>query len=359
MAGKIVVDPGWWAMTCLTPLTICGAPTAGKSVVAALLDGTPAVSCTVPLIFHDNLSALLPLLQPCLDDVSSEVSKKFGEDKRLFFIRKLLIDHSAYYISLPPAFDTGRIQFFFSSSQVFSRTLSVKIPFFSLDSLILSRINALEYVSPANVFTIITKTILENIKSSGIPDAQYYLSIMANSFNNYEQILSSYANAKIIYIDRELRESIGSTLLRESIALNTPFKKVIQRLDNDATRAWIRQIHHSRHTVYALRQSKPNQVCVIDFQELMTATKTAMRRLTEFLAIPFDERCLRPSFMGIPMEIPGFFTIQDDMQRLLSPSDLSALTDFINQSLGKEPCKTCSPLRRIAARWRNWHARCN
>lgn len=339
-------------MKCLTPLTICGAPTSGKSVIAALLDGTPAINCTVPLIFHDNLTAIFPLLQPYLDDASSRVSQKFGDDKLLFFIRKLLIDHSAYYISLPPVFDSKRMNYFFSASQVITRNVPAKIPFFALDQLILSRIQNLNYVSSQNIFTAITETILENIQSQHYLDSKYYLSIMNNEFNNYEQILSSYVNSKIIYIDRELYEAVGSSFLRESKTLDTHFLETLRRMNCKEVRSWIRKIHNSRCTLHNLQASSPDKVCVIDFVELMSSPRFVMQRLTNFLGIPFDESYLQPSFMGVSMEIDDYFTIQDNMQCLLSSTEASALQRLIDSALTDEPEKSYSPFARISAIWR-------
>lgn len=343
-------------MNCLTPLTVCGAPTSGKSVLAALLDGTSAVSCTLPLICHDNFSAVFPLLQPYLDDASSRVHLKWGQDKLLYFLRKLLIDHSAYYISLPPVFDTQRMNFFFSSSQVIALDVPAKIPFFALDSLILSRIQDLESASSQNIFSVINQTILENIQSEHDINAKYHLSVMCNEFSNYDQVLSSYNNSKIVYIDRDLHEAVGSSFLREACTLRTPFQNVLARMDSETTRAWIRQIHNSRCTLFNLQSTFPHKVCIINFKELMTNTRAVMQRLASFLDIPFDERYLQPSFMGIPMEIDDFFTIRDDMQRLLSAADESALRHFINAALADESCKSRSPFARIAAFWRSRHA---
>ncbi len=316
-----------------SPLTIYGLPTSGKGVLAALLDGSKSTDCTLPMIFHDSLSAMLPLYKRYIEDKSTQVAYAVGDDKRSYFLRKLLLTYSNYYISLESALNKHQLNFNFSSSKFIKVNLKCNKDFFELDKKIILDALLANTKEPEILFLVIASNILEALEIQNISSIRYCASVSNNELNNYDSILDSYKEGKIIFVDRPIIDAVGSSFLRESATTAQSFQDVLKRMKSNDTRMWIQKISLSQNYISELSKIFPDRVCIINFEELILNTKNTMKRISDFLDIEFSEIFTKPTFMGSEIAGKEFFTIQDNLNEQISQREINLLKRFINDSM--------------------------
>ena len=316
-----------------SPLTICGLPTSGKGALAALLDGSKTIDCTLQMIFHDSLSAILPLYKIYIEDKSTQVAYAAGDDKRAYFLRKLFLTYSNYYISLESAFNKRQLNFNLSSSKFIKVNLKCNKDFFELDKKIILDVLSANTTAPEILFLVIASNILESLKIQNISSITYCTSTSSNELNNYESILASYTEGKIIFVDRPIIDAVGSSFLRESANTAQSFQDVLKRMKSNDTKIWIQKIFLSQKYIFNLSKIFPDRVCIVDFEELILNTRNTMKIISNFLNIEFSENFIKPTFMGSEIAGQEFFIIQDNLNKQISQRDINSLKRLITDSI--------------------------
>lgn len=319
-----------------SPLTIYGMPTGGKGVLARLLDGMPEVNTSIPMLFHDSISSFLPLYRNYIEDKSTEVAKSMGDDKRSYFLRKLLIDYSAYYITFESAFISKNATFNLSAKDFIKTKIDIPNNFFQFDSNLFYEFLNEDTLDENINFRIISANILEVINEIHLEDIIYCMSISTNRLQNVDTVLSAYPDGKIIFVDRFPLDAVGSSFIRESRCTRTPFMDVLKRMDTPETCMWVGNLFSFRNKIIELCKHYPERIYMVGFEELITNTTSAMRSICNFLNVEFNTIHTIPTFRGERIAGDEFFHIQDDVQNILSHPEYSSLQSFIQKCLDSE-----------------------
>lgn len=314
-----------------SPLTIYGMPTGGKSVLSCLLDGMPEVNTSIPMLFHDSISSFLPLYRKYIEDKSTEVAKSMGDDKRGYFLRKLFIDYSAYYITFETIFTSKNATFMLSSKDFLKIKINLPNDFFQFDSTLFSEFLNENTLDETINFRIISANILELINEKNLGDILYCLSMSTNILQNADAVLSAYPGGKIIFVDRFPLDAVGSSFIRESRCTRTPFMDVLKRMDTPETGMWVGNLLSFRNNIIELCKSYPEKIYMVGFEELLTDTRSTMHGICNFLNVEFNTIYTIPTFRKERIAGDDFFHIQDDVKNILSEQEYSKLQGFIHK----------------------------
>lgn len=315
------------------PLTIYGMPTGGKGVLSTLLDGNNCVSTVIPMVFHDSISSLLPIYQGLMCDKSTEVAISMGDDKRCYFLRKLLIDYSAYYISLETAFRKKKLHFNFSSIDFRNIDIDFKCDFFELDKNIILEFLQENTLDENINFRIIMTNILEALDYPYIHNMKYCMSISSNILSNYHLLLTRYPEGKIIFIDRPLIDAIGISFAREAINTHTSFQDVLTRMNSKDTQQWIQSCYMKQQNIDTYCREYPKKIFKVNFTDLISNTYETMQNICNFLDIKFDKIYTIPTFMGKRIVGDEFFIEQDNIKSMITSIEYIRLKKFITNCL--------------------------
>lgn len=316
-----------------SPLTIYGMPTGGKGVLARLLDGMPEVNTSIPMLFHDSISSFLPLYRNYIEDKSTEVAKSMGDDKRSYFLRKLLIDYSAYYITFENAFISKNATFNLSTKDFIKTKIDIPNNFFQFDANLFYEFLNEDTLDENINFRIISANILEVINEIHLEDIIYCMSISTNRLQNVDTVLSAYPDGKIIYVDRFPLDAVGSSFIRESRCTYTPFMDVLKRMDTAETCIWVGNLFSFRNNIIELCKSYPEKIYMVGFEELLTDTRSTMHGICNFLNVEFNTIYTIPTFRKERIAGDDFFHIQDDVKNILSEQEYNELQGFIHKCL--------------------------
>ncbi|SFW74419.1 MULTISPECIES: sulfotransferase [Desulfovibrio] len=314
--------------TC-NPLTIAGLPTSGKSTIAALLDGHSSVITGHNLFFHDCVSCFLPELHSRYDDPSTVVAESMGYSKRSYFLRMMLIKHSSFYFTIENLLNSREFKFFLSSEESVSLPVPSVGDFYALDRRIMEAFEAIDIQSPAQLFRVFWTNFFKSIEGIDCSKVIYCSSMAPNGFSDFETLLHSYPNGKILFMNRSLEEAIGASFLREAVLTKKSFAEVLLRMQSSETAHWINNIYISQQKALLLAKKYPEKFMVVDFENLFIDFKKNMNAILQWISLPILPIFEKYSFFGHSFGDTTYFSIQDNIEDRLSANDFSQLSQFI------------------------------
>jgi hypothetical protein len=310
----------------MLPLTICSAPTAGKSVLAALLEGHENVFST-PL-WHDQVSVALVQYSDWDAGVDHTLADGiYGTDLRIKYLRHILATETEWWgLEI-----VGRQGFYiFHLSGIEMLRIPIILDFYSMDRNVADVVWRMDTCAAPQVFSAIFTSLRSSLTSVKAGNERYAVSLAPNEFSDYRLLMNTYPGGKVIYIDRDPFDAIGSTIYRRSQLLGTKFKDELNKEfigNNDL----MHEIVHRKESVQKLQIVYPENLLCIDFSELILDTERTMHKVCKFLNILFTPQIVKATFQGRIIDERATGKIQDDMRSILSENEQSALSEYIER----------------------------
>lgn len=309
----------------IAPITICAAPTAGKAVLLALLEGNPSVFST-PL-WHDNVSAALCKFVPLAQRVPNGLAEGiYGNNLQLKYFRDLLAETE---YSRLESVSLQKFYIFHLSNNEQIR-IPIQFDFYSMDRELAKTIWNMQNYNPENIFAAIFTALHNAIGGEETNKFRYALSMPYNDFRDYEELISTFPQGKVIYIDRDIPSALGSTILRRARLLKTSFTTECKNEFLGGDNNFLFELIHRTNKIQKLSIIYPEKILVVKFEEIILETEKTMRTICEWLSIPFTENMLRATFQGQIIDSRATGSIQDDMQKLLNHEEASLLHNYIS-----------------------------
>lgn len=310
------------------PLIISAAPTAGKSVLAALLEGHPEIF-SLP-IFHDNIAAALLEFRNVLSSDYPKISHRLiGNDRQLEAIRRVLATKTQW-----PSLEGISLQKFFIF--VLSGNIYLKVPvdfdFYDLEKNIgenIWRIKENKELNPWSIFDVIFDACYSSISCS-YKKPHYAVSMNYNEVSEYEDILECYPEAKIVYIDRDITDALAIFLYRDARLANIEFCKYIKQWEINNRNFIVSQLRRLNHIV-SLESKFPDRIKKLSFVDIIKNTKATMKSLSDWLEVGYDSILEKPTFIRNCIDERIIGEIQDDPQNLLTQCEKQELYAMLSK----------------------------
>lgn len=310
----------------VAPLTVCGAPTAGKAVLYALLEGHKNI-CSLP-IWHDSISPALcrypQLYEQYFPDTKSDMTMK-GNNRRLEALRLLLTNHTEWNMLESIALQ-GFYVFHLSGSQ--RLRLPVTLDFYALEKQVGAAVWQDDSPTPPALFHILFSALHEQLGLTPVQDLKYAVSIARNEFSEYRQLLTTYPEGKILYVDRDIVEALAVTVHRKACIEGNTFSAELEALcagNNEFLTNLVKRTEYVDH----LAAIYPERVLRVDFTDLILNTEATMRRICRWLEVDFHPALLKGTFMGRVIDDRITGTVLDNMRDILSRDEWAKLEAYV------------------------------
>ncbi len=309
----------------IAPLTVCAAPTAGKAILLALLEGNPF--CFSTPLWHDNVAAALSKFVPLKERVPKGVAEGiYGNNLQLKYFRDLLT--STEWSRLE---SVSLQQFYiFHLSNNEQIRLPISFDFYSMDKNLAKTIWNMENYNKENIFSAIFDALHIAIAPKENKKPRYALTMPYNDFCDYEKLLVSFPQGRIIYIDRDISDALGSAILRRAKLLKSSFATECRKEFLEGDKNFFFELVSRTENIQKLCASHPDKILIVKFEELILETEKTMRAICNWLSIPFTKDMCCATFQGKIIDARATGSIQDDMQKLLTHKEISLLHRYIN-----------------------------
>lgn len=302
------------------PLTICALPTAGKAVLSALLEGHDKIFST-PL-WHDNITAALCSWPKYLAEVDVNLADGiYGSDLRLKYLRRLLTVDSEWW-RLEMVSRQGYYIFHRNANDL--RRMPVNFDFYAMDRELADTVCGMKLPpSAGELFSCIFSACSNNLDDeTAVQDYSYAVSMAGNTFTDYESLLKTFWNGKVIYIHRDPFDAIGSTIYRTSQLLGRKFIDCATR-EIWRNRELVQEMLVRKEHVLCLQNKYPERILSIDFYDLIMNTESTMRAVCNFLNIKFNSVLLKATFKDEIIDQNAIGKVRDNMRYILSEDEIS------------------------------------
>jgi len=318
------IEPGLFNQ--FQPITVCGLPASGKSFLISLFDGHPEIYCRA--FFHDSISSLLCLYPKYSENADFEKKVNDGSVNKAYYLRKLLTQYGEYYSRLEIV---GRRKFF---AYTFSADKFMKVPidfdFYRLDKNVMTEVFEADDATPLNLFNIIYKNLMMATNQKNTDKIKYCVSMANNDLSDYELLINTYKHGKVIFVNRNLMDCLGSTIL---IFYDKPFSSALQKFFR-YNAAIVHEYARAVEKAEKLARKYPERMRVVDFEGLFTDRERIMRDICQWLKVDFNAGLTKPTIMDqeFPAEISS--RVQDSMVDKLSKDDFEALLSYVSAYTG-------------------------
>lgn len=251
----------------------------------------------------------------------------YGNDLRLKHFRNLLIQETEW--DRLEAVSRQGFYIFHLAGRAQIR-IPIEYDFYNMDKELISKIWNMKQCNPESLFSAIFSTLQETISPIHNKNTRYALTMPKNDFCNYNLLLNTYPNGKIIYIDRDIFSAVGSTIYRRSTLLKKTFLEEIEK-EFTENNSFIYELIHRSKSVLNLQHTYPDHILSINFNDLIINTENVMRKVCNWLSVPFTEHMLKATFLGKVIDNRAVGCIQDDMKAILTQAEFKRLQYYIDQ----------------------------
>lgn len=305
----------------ITPLIICGGPTSGKGVLAALLEGHPDIFC-IPM-WHDYTAETIASCRELSWQFSSipQLSQDYAD--YLFFFKALDTGQGAYQI-LQIAAQAGYMNFPLDSQQF------MPVPFaFSFSSFskgLFTDLQGTAFTDSPGLFHAIFKNLHAQIwGNTHLP--RYGLSAIHTTFFQYEMLSFIYPKAKFLFVKRDILDAFASTVYRSAQSYATSIEEMMQRLYSDAT--WLSFTKNMLNAEH-FAATQPERMIILDFTDLIMNTEQCLRKACAHIGVEYLPIMQQATFLGKPIAQDATGIIHDDPRTFLTKSQLEMLQAYID-----------------------------
>lgn len=199
-----------------------------------------------------------------------------------------------------------------------------------MDKYLAKTIWSMENYNAENIFSAIFYALYIYIVQKRKEDIRYALTMPFNDFSNYKQLLKTFPQGKIIYIDRNIADGLGSTILRRAKLCKTSFAAECRKEFLEGDKNFFLELVSRAANIQKLRNCYPDKLLVVKFDELILETEKTMKNICNWLSIPFTENMLHATFQGKIIDPRATGMIQDDIKKLISDEDNILLHKYIS-----------------------------
>lgn len=309
----------------MQPLTVAAAPTAGKAILLSLLEGAPDVFST-PL-WHDNVSAALCTHSPAPEAIPQELAWGiYGNNLHLTRFRNFL-QHTEY-----SRLESVSLQKFyiFHLSNSEQKKVPCEFDFYAMDKKLASRIWHMENFTEQSIFSAIFSSLCEQFHTN-TDSYKFACSMPFNDFCDYEKIIRTFPDGKIIYIDRDITDALGSAILRKTKLIDSDFSTELRNEALHGNQAFLFELASRSKHVDDLQKIYPNNIFKIDFRELILNTKITIKKICQWMNIEFTNDMLKATFCGQVIDDNATGIIHDDIRKLLTSAEYSNLCSYVDE----------------------------